>query len=340
MKIALALFFCLVSSVAFARDECRGELYTWERCIGLAAQGGERDPHADSDCDGLSDNDEDINSDCLCEPEETCWYNNDTDGDGCMDGRDNDSLNFEPNCFGLDSDGDDLSDICETRLGTDPHNRDTDGDGLTDGMEDANRNCIRDVAETDPLRADTDGDGLSDGLEVRTSVSGCNGIVFTDLFTDPLSNDTDHDGVSDYDEIYRLHSNPADADSDNDGQSDGIDVCPCDPNPNCTPPPQPICVNGDAGDAPAVGSATEIRRGAEILRSEKDVCYPQGRQRPDVLKEYYCDPQSGQIMLHWYICKPSAPNSPVGCTTDAQGLGHCPAADAHLITNPALIPLP
>lgn len=58
-----------------------------------------------------------------------------------------------------DSDADGLTDVEETRLGTDPNNFDTDGDGLIDKME-------VQVYKTDPLKSDTDGDGYKDGEEV------------------------------------------------------------------------------------------------------------------------------------------------------------------------------
>ena len=59
-----------------------------------------------------------------------------------------------------DSDGDGLSDVDETRLGTDPQKADIDNDGLTDGEE-------VNVYRTNPLNADTDGDTFKDGAEVR-----------------------------------------------------------------------------------------------------------------------------------------------------------------------------
>ncbi len=57
-----------------------------------------------------------------------------------------------------DTDGDGLTDIEETTLGTDPENPDTDGDGLSDGDE------VNEFG-TSPTNPDTDGDGFSDGAE-------------------------------------------------------------------------------------------------------------------------------------------------------------------------------
>ena len=59
----------------------------------------------------------------------------------------------------LDSDGDDLTDVEERSLGTDPLNPDTDNDGLTDYAE------VK-IYYTLPNNPDTDGDGFQDGAEV------------------------------------------------------------------------------------------------------------------------------------------------------------------------------
>ena len=92
MKIACLLFILFagfVSSAVFARDECRGIVYTEESCRQWVANrdpASTRDPRADSDCDGLSDNEEDINFNCMCDSQETCWDNSDTDQDCIKDG--------------------------------------------------------------------------------------------------------------------------------------------------------------------------------------------------------------------------------------------------------------
>lgn len=130
-----------------------------------------------------------------------------------------------------DDDGDGLTNIEESQIGTDPQNPDTDGDGLNDGDE------FR-VWRTDPLRPDTDNDGLTDGDEVQRT-------------TDPLNPDTDGDGLRDGDEVQRgtnprnpdtdednlrdgreveLGTDPLNPDTDNDRLLDGIETPPC-PNP-------------------------------------------------------------------------------------------------------------
>jgi hypothetical protein len=86
-----------------------------------------------------------------------------------------------------DTDGDDLWDVDEAKVGTDPTNPDTDGDGLWDGRE-----CR---IGTDPSSRDTDGDGLWDGQEVKK-----NDYYDFHTGTDPLRRDTDGDGVGDYED--------------------------------------------------------------------------------------------------------------------------------------------
>ncbi len=65
------------------------------------------------------------------------------------------ALMIPPTWSPLDTDGDDLTDLLESTLGTDPNNPDTDGDGLKDGEEVL-------TFGTNPLEADSDKDGWSD----------------------------------------------------------------------------------------------------------------------------------------------------------------------------------
>ncbi|MBI4427129.1 MAG: hypothetical protein HY569_01430 [Candidatus Magasanikbacteria bacterium] len=60
----------------------------------------------------------------------------------------------------VDKDGDNLDDLKEAELGTDPANWDTDNDGLGDGDEIL-------IWQTDPLNPDSDGDSYLDGAEVK-----------------------------------------------------------------------------------------------------------------------------------------------------------------------------
>ncbi|PLX26444.1 hypothetical protein C0581_04535 [Candidatus Parcubacteria bacterium] len=64
----------------------------------------------------------------------------------------------------VDTDGDDLDDVREADINTDPLNWDTDGDGLGDGAE-------VNVWKTDPLDADTDNDTYTDGAEIKNGYS-------------------------------------------------------------------------------------------------------------------------------------------------------------------------
>ena len=123
----------------------------------------------------------------------------------------------------IDSDGDGLTDVIESKIGTDAQSIDTDGDGLSDFMEmiigydpllqDSNSNGINDPDEdidedglsnikemsigSDILSSDTDCDELKDGEEIN--VYG----------TDPLLYDTDGDLIGDGDEV-KLGKNPTD----------------------------------------------------------------------------------------------------------------------------------
>ena len=133
--------------------------------------------------------------------------------------------------FGIDTDGDGLTDEEEGVLGTDPNNPDTDGDGLSDGDE-------VNVHGTDPLDPDSDGDGIDDGDEIA------NGLDPTDpadaaadpdgdgltngeeiaLGTNRLVADTDGDGLNDGDEVNVHGTDPLVVDTDGDGLSDGDEV--------------------------------------------------------------------------------------------------------------------
>ncbi|MHA1976338.1 MAG: hypothetical protein ACW98I_05500 [Candidatus Hodarchaeales archaeon] len=120
-----------------------------------------------------------------------------------------------------DSDGDGLTDIFETQIGTDPTKMDSDGDGLPDGVELA-------VYRTDPRIYDMDSDGLSDGAEV-SYYEGRNLDPLGDYDSDNLphvkDNDSDSDGLLDGEEVngsnpYSFTSDPLKKDTDGDGLLD------------------------------------------------------------------------------------------------------------------------
>ena len=106
---------------------------------------------------------------------------------------------------GLDSDGDNLTDIYEAEVSfSNRFSNDSDGDGLTDWQEVT-------IHGTDPADSDTDSDGLNDYDEIYT------------YLTDPFDIDSDDDELLDGSEII-VGTNPLDADSDDDGMTDGWEV--------------------------------------------------------------------------------------------------------------------
>ena len=128
----------------------------------------------DSDGDGLSDIDENMNG--------TDPLSIDSDLDGLVDGDGGRfDLFFYPT--GVDFDGDGFADG-EQDFGTAPLLSDTDGDGLSDGEE-------VNTSGTNPLLSDTDGDGFSDGVEVNQY--GSDPLVATDT---PANGDVTEDGVT------------------------------------------------------------------------------------------------------------------------------------------------
>ena len=90
-----------------------------------------------------------------------------------------------------DTDGDGLTDHCESLAGTDINLVDTDFDGLNDGIEDANSNGAVDIGETNPQNPDTDNDGFSDGYEIA---AGSDPLDQTSVPTTP-SGDINGDGL-------------------------------------------------------------------------------------------------------------------------------------------------
>ena len=201
----------------------------------------------DTDCDGLSDEEE--FSLVYADGMKTDPDKADTDGDGLSDGQEiGRTSSVDPMCAFIadsdtmtrtfptqaDSDLDGIPDGAEDRDHngrrdpgeTDPNNPECDGDGLLDGVEDANHNGQIDPGETNPLSGDTDTDRISDGVEVKI------------VKTDPLRADTDGDGCFDGDEDWNQNgivdqgeTDPKKADcgvknqkdSDGDGIPDGIE---------------------------------------------------------------------------------------------------------------------
>ncbi|MDI1443271.1 MopE-related protein [Polyangium sp. 6x1] len=177
---------------------------------GLEEQVGTDPNDADSDDDGVRDN------------EEPSW-DEDSDGDGLINALDPDSDNdglFDGTELGKacnDPDTEEQFGHCRAdgdsgQTGTDPLNPDSDDDGKSDGSEDPNLNGVVDANEGNPenpgdgnLTKDFDGDGLGDALEKT-------------LGTNEKDADTDDDGLLDGDE-----ANPSD-DTDGDGLVNVLDV--------------------------------------------------------------------------------------------------------------------
>jgi hypothetical protein len=153
--------------------------------------------------------------------------NPDTDGDGLIDGDENNtgiwSSEFATGTDPLkpDSDGDGFHDGAETNTGifisynytshtgntgTSPNIPDTDGDGLPDGVEDNSGSFTSPTRTgTNPNVVDSDGDGMSDGYEVANQFDPTD-----DGSTDPVNGplgDPDEDGFTNLEEFER-GSNP------------------------------------------------------------------------------------------------------------------------------------
>lgn len=140
-----------------------------------------------------------------------------------------------------DDDGDGLSNLKETTLGTDPNNPDTDGDGLSDGLE------VNQFG-TNPTNQDSDGDTLKDGQEVN------------ELNTSPINPDTDGDSLNDGVEVAG-GSNPLKTDTDGDGIPDDQDS---DPVNTSTPTPDLNATQQYIADltATAVAAAAQAEEAA------------------------------------------------------------------------------
>lgn len=122
-------------------------------------------------------------------------------------------LEYLPEEWLGDSDEDDLFDIYEKVIDTDPFDSDTDDDGLPDGYEVLTLN-------TDPLEVDTDENGITDADEDFDSDNLSN-LGEYQYETSPFDPDTDEDGFMDGDEVYTYGTEPLNPDTDNDGLLDG-----------------------------------------------------------------------------------------------------------------------
>jgi hypothetical protein len=164
----------------------------------------------DSDCDGLSDQDE--FSITYPGGQRTNPASSDSDGDGILDGVEAGRMSsVAASCTAYVGDADPMS-------RTNPTQADSDADQIPDGIEDANRNGRTEPTETDATNPDTDMDGLNDGVEDANH----NGTKES-TETDPRRRDTDADRISDGVEVSITRTNPLVADSDMDSCGDGVE---------------------------------------------------------------------------------------------------------------------
>ena len=152
----------------------------------------------------------------------------DTDGDGLsnvyeilngLDPDDDGSGNPNNGADG-DPDMDNLTNIEERDLGTNPQEADTDSDGYRDDVENNTTTWVSAMATgTDPINDDSDGDGLLDGVENPD-------LPFVDADqtgSDPNIVDSDTDGLDDGYEITNS-LNPSDDGTGNAGTWRGGEV--------------------------------------------------------------------------------------------------------------------
>lgn len=180
-------------------------------CLSLAGTPLHAASSLDTDGDGLTDDEEDLNQNGLIDNGETDPYNADTDRGGESDGAEVRGKRnpLDPlDDMTADADGDGWVNGIEIERKTDPNNADTDGDGVNDPQDpfpldsryskDVNANQLPDEwealyalddAQATPSRVDDlDEDGLNNAQEFAKG-------------TNPLSADTDRDGVDDKTEV-------------------------------------------------------------------------------------------------------------------------------------------
>ena len=224
---------------------------------------------ADSDQDGLSNDDEkniyftdpydpDTDDDLMLDGEEIAEgmdpFNPDEDSDLILDGWEF-QYGFDPfnaTDATVDFDLDNLTNLEEFGVDTNPNLWDTDFDGLSDGDEvqihftdpnnpDSDFDELNDGDEliegTNPLDPDTEDDGMPDGWEVVNSLDplvndsyddadleGLLNIYEYQNGTDPNDNDTEDDGLTDFEEVVIYTTNPLWNDTDYDNLTDFYEV--------------------------------------------------------------------------------------------------------------------
>lgn len=211
--------------------------------------------NSDGDAGGITDANEDLDTDGLSNIVEVNTYFTDplvtdSDGDGLTDSQEVlilgtnplefDSDNNEVSDADEDADGDSLTNIDELNItNTDPLDFDSDQnpDVQADGLNDRDGDGLTDAQElyiTQTLidSDDSDSDGTADGDEDLDGDNLSNLEELSVYSTDPLSSDSDGDGLNDGNEVNITGTDPADLDSDqepnvtpdgaNDSDGDGL----------------------------------------------------------------------------------------------------------------------
>jgi len=141
---------------------------------------------------------------------------------------------------------------------------DSDGDGLTDNEEQRgwlvsvtllDGSVITRQVTSDPLRADTDLDGFLDSAELALSLDPRDKdtdddllpdeFEFNTVFSDPASQDSDGDGLDDGSEHDFFHTSPLLADTDGDQFPDDLEIILDNRNPLLADLPQVVITTGN-----------------------------------------------------------------------------------------------
>ncbi|MBX7213993.1 MAG: hypothetical protein K1X39_08295 [Thermoflexales bacterium] len=124
-----------------------------------------------------------------------------------------------------DADGDGISDIDESCLGTDPYNEDSDGDGLPDGFEITPLTVAGKAWPLNPMKTDSNDDGIPDLGEmppVAITVTIDNVITRATVGSAPVNPTSGSAFDWDGDKIPNVY----DDDNDGDGVPDSLDLSP------------------------------------------------------------------------------------------------------------------